>query len=62
MAKNRSNTEMKLIEPKREELLTAWITLYKLRHNDKCNKVEAEAVDMLLRLLDKEQNRMLNHE
>lgn len=53
---------MKLIEPKREELLTAWITLYKLRHNDKCNKVEAEAVDMLLRLLDKEQNRKLNHE
>ena len=52
---------MKLIEPKREELLTAWITLYKLRHNNKCDRVESEAVNTLLRLLDKEQNRMLNH-
>ena len=51
---------MKMIDPKREELLTTWITLYKLQINGQCDKVQHEAISLLLPLIDKEQNRRLN--
>jgi len=51
---------MKMIEPKREELLTTWITLYKLQVNGVADRDQCQKIADILRLVDKEQSRLLN--
>jgi hypothetical protein len=53
---------VRMIQPKREEILKAWEVLYKLQHDGKRSEDDVDLLHCVMRLLDKEQNRMLNHE
>ena len=53
---------MRMIQPKREEILKAWEVLYKLQHDGKRSEDDVDLLQCVMRLLDQEQNRMLNHE
>ena len=62
MVEDRSDTEMRMIQPKREEILKAWEVLYKIQHDGKRSEDDVDLLHCVMRLLDQEQNRMLNHE
>ena len=62
MVEDRSDTTMKMIQPTREEILKAWEVLYKLQHDGKRSEDDVDLLHCVMRLLDQEQNRMLNHE
>ena len=62
MVEDRSDTEMRMIQPKREEILKAWEVLYKLQHDGTRSEDDVDLLHCVMRLLDQEQNRILNHE
>lgn len=50
---------MKMIPPKRDELLTAWLVLFKLKINGiASNELEGPIMD-LLRIIDTEQGKLI---
>jgi len=53
---------MRMIQPKREEILKAWEVLYKLQHDGTRSEDDVDLLHCVMRLLDQEQNRRLNHE
>ena len=52
---------MKMIEPRREEILNAWAVMYKLQHDGKRSQKDVDKLHEAMRILDLEQNRRLNH-
>jgi hypothetical protein len=52
---------MKMIEPTREDILKAWEVMYKLQHDVRRSHDDVDKLQRAMRILDREQNRRLNH-
>ncbi len=53
---------MKMIEPTREEILAAWAVMYKLQYDGRRTHADVDKLQQAMRILDREQNRRLNHD
>ena len=53
---------MKMIEPTREDILKAWEVMYKLQHDGRRSDDDVDKLQQAMRILDREQNRRLNHD
>jgi hypothetical protein len=53
---------MKMIEPKREDILKAWEVMYKLQHDGRRTHADVDKLNAAMRILDREQNRRLNND
>jgi len=53
---------MKMIEPKREDILKAWEVMYKIQHDGRRSQKDVDKLQQAMRILDTEQNRRLNHD
>lgn len=53
---------MKMIEPTREEILNAWVVMYKLQHDVIRSQKDVDKLQQAMRILDREQNRRLNND
>jgi hypothetical protein len=53
---------MKMIEPKREDILKAWEVMYKLQHDGRRSHADVDKLHEAMRILDAEQNRRLKYD